>query len=73
LPQADRLFLSFGDVFEQHYISQDSEEERDIEQTLDIGWRCLGQLPVDELTRLQRDEISMYETLLQEGFAGASL
>jgi V/A-type H+-transporting ATPase subunit B len=73
LPQADRLFLRFGEVFEQHYIAQESAEERDIEQTLEIGWRCLSQLPVDELTRLSRDEISMYETLLQEGLAGVSL
>jgi len=72
LPPTDRLFLRFGEAFEQYYIAQDSEEDRDIEQTLDLGWRCLGLLPADELTRLQTDEISKHEALLQEGFGGAS-
>ena len=35
-------------------------ENRSIEETLDIGWRVLKMLPVDELVRITPDLIEKY-------------
>ncbi|MDX8410468.1 MAG: V-type ATP synthase subunit B [Mariprofundaceae bacterium] len=67
LAEIDRRYLRFGNLFEVHFISQGEHEERSIEATLDLGWRCLGCLPPDELTRLSSDAMLSHESLLAEG------
>jgi V/A-type H+-transporting ATPase subunit B len=46
--------------FERRYITQGEEEDRPIEQTLNIGWDLLSLLPVDELTRVREEFIEKY-------------
>jgi V/A-type H+-transporting ATPase subunit B len=67
LPEIDRTYLRFGQIFEKHFIHQDDDEERSIEESLDLGWRCLSCLPESELTRLPREEIDAHRHLLEEG------
>ena len=38
--------------FEKYFINQGFEENRTIEQTLDLGWALLSLLPVSELDRI---------------------
>ncbi len=71
LPEVDRVYLHFGRVFERHFITQSAHEERSIEESLEIGWRCLGCLPREELTRLPRSLIECHENLLADGLADA--
>ena len=47
-------------AFEEKFLSQGYEENRSIEQTLDIGWRMLSLLPKDELYRIAREDIQRY-------------
>lgn len=60
LSTADRASLTFGDAFEQSFLSQGAEENREIGQSLDLGWELLSTLPVQELSRLSMDEIGKY-------------
>ncbi|MGN0739286.1 MAG: V-type ATP synthase subunit B [Treponema sp.] len=60
LSSIDRLYLKFGEAFEQQFLSQGEYENRSIEETLDIGWRVLKMLPVDELVRITPDLIEKY-------------
>jgi V/A-type H+-transporting ATPase subunit B len=60
LATLDQAYLRFGAVFEREFVSQGPEENRAIEQTLDIGWRELSILPREELTRVSRDEIERH-------------
>ncbi|MBN2853415.1 MAG: V-type ATP synthase subunit B [Clostridia bacterium] len=52
LSEIDKNYMRFGKHFEDYFIAQDHDEERDIEQTLDLGWTLLGLLPKGELDRL---------------------
>jgi V/A-type H+-transporting ATPase subunit B len=60
LGEVDKRYLKFGRGFEEKFISQSLTENRTIEQTLDIGWKLLGLLPMEELTRLSTKEIEKY-------------
>ena len=48
----DKLYLAFGEAFERRFLSQAEDENRTIEQTLELGWDVLGLLPREELHRL---------------------
>lgn len=52
LSEIDKKYLEFGVQFEKHFISQGFEENRTIEQTLDLGWALLALLPASELDRV---------------------
>ncbi len=60
LYEVDQQYLKFGQAFEHQFINQAVTENRTIEQTLEIGWRLLGMLPKEELTRVSLDEIQKY-------------
>src|SRR5512137_1706330 len=52
LSERDRKFLAFADLFEDRFVRQGREEDRDIETTLGLCWELLGTLPEGVLTRL---------------------
>ncbi len=60
LSQVDKQYLVFGGMFEQHFLAQGFEEERTIEQTLDLGWRLLALLPIEELDRLDNELLTKF-------------
>jgi V/A-type H+-transporting ATPase subunit B len=60
LTDVERLYLRFADRFEKEFISQGSEENRDIENTLDIGWELLSVLPESEFSRIDPAIIDKY-------------
>jgi V/A-type H+-transporting ATPase subunit B len=55
LTDVDKLYAKFSDRFEREYVSQGFDEDRTIEQTLDLGWKLLKIIPRSELKRI-RDE-----------------
>ena len=59
----DRIYLKFGAAFEEEFLRQGDEENRSIEQTLEIGWRMLSLLPKDELYRICREDIQRYYSI----------
>ena len=60
LSQTDRLFFNFADRFELEYVQQREDEDRTIEETLDLGWSLLRMLPVTELKRIRPEFIEKY-------------
>ncbi|MEF8773132.1 MAG: V-type ATP synthase subunit B, partial [Halobacteriales archaeon] len=57
LSDDDIRYLDFADRFEQEFIDQGFDTDRDIEQTLDIAWELLGMLPKSELNRVDEEYI----------------
>jgi V/A-type H+-transporting ATPase subunit B len=60
LSDMDKEYLKIGKVFEKKVLSQKSDENRSIEETLDIGWQVLSILPEDELYRISMEDIEKY-------------
>ncbi len=60
LSEADKKFSRFADEFESRYISQGEEEDRGIEETLNLGWELLSYLPRVELKRIRDEYIDKY-------------
>ena len=55
LSDVDRQYIKFGVQFEKHFISQGFNEDRTIEETLDLGWALLSLLPKSELDRIDSE------------------
>jgi len=60
LTERDRRYLEFADRFEREFVTQGRDEDRTIEQTLDIGWNLLSMLPEGELKRIDDHIIKKY-------------
>ena len=54
------MYLQFADRFENEFVTQGSDEDRDIETTLDIGWELLSALPESEFSRIDPTIIEKY-------------
>ena len=55
-----RLNAKFADAFEQQYVSQGYFANRDIEETLEVGWKLLSILPRSELKRIDDKYLDLY-------------
>ncbi|HSV42082.1 MAG TPA: V-type ATP synthase subunit B [Methanomassiliicoccales archaeon] len=60
LSERDRSFLDFADLFEKRIVRQGKDEDRSIEQTLDLMWEILANLDESSLTRIDQKYIKMY-------------
>jgi V/A-type H+-transporting ATPase subunit B len=59
LTEGDRRYLRFAENFERKFINQ-GQSERSLEQSLNIGWALLSELPASELKRIRREYIDQY-------------
>jgi V/A-type H+-transporting ATPase subunit B len=71
LTDTDRRYLKFADEFEKKFIMQGQNEDRTIEQTLDLGWELMSMLPEEELKRVKVEFIKKYGSRFREGGAKA--
>lgn len=60
LSDIDKLYAQFSDKFEAQYISQGFDSNRTIEETLDLGWKLLNDLPRAELKRISNKLLDKY-------------
>jgi V/A-type H+-transporting ATPase subunit B len=58
LSDRDNKYLDFADEFESEFVDQGFDTNRDIDQTLDIGWDLLSNLPKEELNRIDEELIA---------------
>jgi V/A-type H+-transporting ATPase subunit B len=56
----DKKYMEFGRQFEQKFVNQGPEENRDILETLDIMWELLKILPRPELDRIKPELFDKY-------------
>lgn len=64
LSQTDRLYLAFGEAFEQKLIRQDGR--RSLEQSMALGWQLLSLLPRSEMLRLSDAQVQAHLSAVQE-------
>lgn len=60
LTDVDKLYAEFADRFEKEYVSQGYENNRSIDDTLNLGWELLNILPRTELKRIRDDYLDKY-------------
>ena len=57
LSERDNRYLDFAEAFEEQFVQQGYNTDREIDETLDIGWDLLSMLPEAELNRVDEDDI----------------
>jgi V/A-type H+-transporting ATPase subunit B len=60
LSDADKKFLEFSRRFEKEFIQQGEQENRSIEESLDLCWQLFKTLPRHELKRVKPEQIEKY-------------
>jgi len=60
LTKIDKLYAKFADEFEKKYVSQGYNLNRNIEETLNLGWELLSILPRSELKRINQEFLDKY-------------
>jgi V/A-type H+-transporting ATPase subunit B len=60
LSERDQKILEFADLFEDRFVRQGRNEDRSIEDTLNIAWSILAELPEALLTRIDNKFIVKY-------------
>ena len=60
LSDIDKLYAKFSEEFEKQYVNQGYDENRSIEETLNLGWKLLSILPKSELKRIKPELIEKY-------------
>ncbi|MCG0275323.1 MAG: V-type ATP synthase subunit B [Thermosediminibacteraceae bacterium] len=60
LSETDKAYMEFGRKFERVFLAQKFDENRSIEQTLDLMWDILKVLPRSEITRIDPALVNKY-------------
>lgn len=60
LSDNDKRYLRIADRFEKMFVKQGIYEDRTIEQTLDLGWEVIAELPDSEVKRIKPEFIEKY-------------
>ncbi len=60
LTEEDKRYVEFSDKFEEVFIQQGEDENRDITRSLTIGWETLTILSISELKRIKDEYLEKY-------------
>jgi V/A-type H+-transporting ATPase subunit B len=60
LTGTDLKYLDAGDMFENHFLKQAADENRNLDETLARAWEVLSTLPESELTKIKEKHIKAY-------------
>ena len=60
LTELDKLYAKLSDKFEGEFLAQGEEENRSIEETLNLGWKLLTMIPTSDLKRIRDEYIEKY-------------
>jgi V-type H+-transporting ATPase subunit B len=60
LTDRDKLYLEFVDKFENQFLNQGYNEERDIFTSLDLAWKLLRTFPKEMLTKIPNSILEEY-------------
>jgi V/A-type H+-transporting ATPase subunit B len=60
LSEIDKRYLKFGGDFEKRFVNQGADENRSVNETLDLAWQMVAILPKEELSRVSEGEIDKY-------------
>lgn len=57
LSPSDKAIMKFGQMFEKYFLNQGFDENRTMDETLDLAWELLSLLPESELDRVSEQLI----------------
>lgn len=60
LSPIDKKYMEFGKLFETRFVNQGFNENRDITESLDLGWELLSTLPRSELDRVDDEMLDKF-------------
>lgn len=60
LSKRDLQILDFAEAFEDKYVRQGKDEDRSIEDTLDVAWDLLAGVDQDILTRIDKETLDQW-------------
>jgi V/A-type H+-transporting ATPase subunit B len=60
LSELDRKYLKIANSFERKFVNQGLDENRSIEETLNIGWDLLSELSESDMKRIKPEFIEKY-------------
>lgn len=60
LSDVDKKYLEFGETFEKKFLSQAENENRELEESLDLAWEILKILPRNELHRVSEENLNKF-------------
>jgi len=60
LTGVDLKYLEAGDLFESHFLKQNHDENRTLEETMSRAWDVLSSLPEGELTKIKEKNVRQY-------------
>ncbi|MDR2649252.1 MAG: V-type ATP synthase subunit B [Clostridiales bacterium] len=60
LSDLDRRYIEFGSMLETRFINQSRYENRNMAETIQLGWEILGLLPRSELDRVKTELLDEY-------------
>ena len=60
LTGVDLRYLEAGDLFESHFLKQNHDENRTLEETMSRAWDVLSSLPEGELTKIKEKNVRQY-------------
>ncbi len=60
LSEIDRSYMVFGRAFEAQFVHQEYDENRTIEESLELAWALMRLVPKTELTRMSSALIEMH-------------
>jgi len=60
LTGVDLKYMEFGDEFEEHFLKQNEDENRTLEETLGRAWDVLSSLPEGELTKIKENYVKRH-------------
>jgi V/A-type H+-transporting ATPase subunit B len=52
--------MKFGRSFEQEFLNQGFDENRSMDESLDLAWKLLRMFPADELNRINPKLLEEY-------------
>ena len=56
----DLKYLDSGDMFENNFLKQSHDENRNLDETLSKAWEVLSSLPEAELTKIKEKNVRQY-------------
>ncbi len=65
LSPLDRKYREFGKAFEEKFVGQGFNENRTIQETLDLGWELLKLIPRSELDRINTKILDKYYPVVE--------
>jgi len=52
--------MAVGDTFEKEFLTQATDENRTIEETLGLLWKTVSKLPRNEITKIKDKFVDQY-------------